>query len=319
MKMHLSNSDFLGNIDTFIKRYEPSNPDELELTFNKNWISVHPFVLSMVAAAGQRVDPRKVFFDKIVATSGHYLERMGLFKFLKKESGITIKEHESAGRFIPLRKIKNSNELTSFLSEMVPLLHLEPKQADSIKYIVSELVRNVFEHSGSGDGAILSAQYFKKSKKISIGIADAGIGIRTSLAQSYATKDHLEAIHLALTPGITGTTKKDGGTEQNAGAGLFFIKSIANASRDFFVMYSGNAMYKLLKRPPGEMTINANPTKDRNSSRNDMPHWNGTVVGIDLTLDNTAEFSVLLDFIRDTYFEAVKERKKLRYRKPKFI
>ena len=54
-----------------------------------------------------------------------------------------------------------------------------------------------------------------------------GIGIRNSLLtfwSSHARTD-LEAIKWAMTPGISGTTRKEGGTEDNAGAGLFFIKS----------------------------------------------------------------------------------------------
>jgi hypothetical protein len=50
-----------------------------------------------------------------------------------------------------------------------------------------------------------------------------------------------------------------------------------------------------------------------------MPFWPGTVVGIDLTLNQTEEFSLLLDAIRKTYSAAIKERKKKRYKKARFI
>ncbi|EKD47873.1 MAG: hypothetical protein ACD_65C00239G0001, partial [uncultured bacterium] len=39
---------------------------------------------------------------------------------------------------------------------------------------MSELVRNVLEHSMSKHGAIVSAQYYKKSNTVRIGIADTG-------------------------------------------------------------------------------------------------------------------------------------------------
>lgn len=321
MKIHLPNSAFLGNIDPFFRAFDSSNPYKLEITANKKWISVHPVVLSMVAALGLKVGRLNIHCEKMEATSKHYFKRMGLFKFLGIKSEIKITEHEPAGRFIPLTQIKNSSELTKFITEMIPLLHLESRQAEPIRYIVSELARNVLEHSHSEFGAILSAQYYKKSNTIRIGIADTGIGIKKSINQSYNTSTDLEAIKLALTPGITGTTRKEGGTEYNAGAGLFFIKSIAKVNHDFFLIYSGNAMYKLLKsnKEKHQIRLYADPLKDNHSSDENLPYWTGTVVGIDISLDATKEFSILLDLIREIYVKTVRERKKARYRGPKFI
>jgi anti-sigma regulatory factor (Ser/Thr protein kinase) len=321
MKVHLPNSAFLGNIDPFFRAFDSLHPNKLEITANKKWISVHPVVLSMVAALGLKVGKSNIHCEKMEATSKHYFERMGLFKFLGIKSEIQITEHEPAGRFIPLIQIKNSAELTKFITDMIPLLHLEPKQAEPIRYIVSELTRNVLEHSQSEFGAILSAQYYKKSNTIRIGIADAGIGIHRSINQSHSAPTDLEAIKLALTPGITGTTRREGGTEYNAGAGLFFIKSIAKVNHDFFLIYSGKAMYKLLKSNQRKQHIKlyADPFKDRHSSDENLPYWNGTIVGIDISLDATKEFSILLDLIRETYIKTVRERKKAKYRRPKFI
>jgi len=310
---------WLGNIDPFLKGFDPKNPNELKITFNKKWISIHPMVLSMIAALGLKINSSKIKCEKLEAKSKHYLERMKLFNFLRIKSGITITEHEPAGRFVPLTQINDSKSLTKFVAEVTPLLHLEPKHTEPIRYIMSELIRNVLEHSLSKQGGIVCAQYYKKSDTIRIGIADTGIGIWKSINQSYNPKNDLEAIHMALTPGITGTTKKEGGTDLNAGAGLFFIKSIASINNDFFVMYSGKAMYKLLKKTSKRITLHANPAKDRHSNRNDLPHWQGTVVGIDLSLNTTQEFSLLLQLLNKTLREAIKERKKARYKKPQFI
>lgn len=320
MKIHLPNSAFLGNIDPFIKSFDPKNADKLEITANEKWIWIHPVILSMVASLAQRIDPAHISCKRITARSGHYLERMGLFKFLRIASGIDISEHDPSGRFIPLTQIKNSRQLTGFITDMIPLLHLEAKQAESIRYIVSELVRNVLEHARTEYGAFVCAQFFQKSNTIRIGIADTGIGIKKSMDQSHRTSDDLDAIELALTPGVTGTTRREGGTELNAGAGLFFIKSIAYTNRDFFVIYSGSGMYKLLKRNESrKLLLHANPHLDRHSEHKDLPLWQGTVVGIDISLDSTSEFAVLLDLIRETYTKAVRERRKERYKTARFI
>ena len=125
---------------------------------------------------------------------------------------------------------------------------------------------------------------------------------------------------MALTPGITGKTRNIGGTETNAGAGLFFIKSIAKVNRDFFMVYSGSGMYKLLKTPlPSTIKLNRNPFEDKCSKNNELPYWQGTAVGIDISLERHQKFDSLLDLIRQTYFKDIKERKKERFKKPKFI
>lgn len=320
MKIHLPNAAFIGNIDPFLRRFDESQPKKLEITANKKWISVHPVVLSIVAALGQTLDPSNIKCEKFEAKSAHYFERMGLFKFLKKESGITVTEHEPAGRFIPLTQIKNPNELTKFVTDMIPLLHLDPKQTESINHIVTELVNNVLEHSGSEHGAILCAQYYTKSNSIRLGIVDTGMGIKKSINFSHPASTDLEAIRLALTPGITGTTKKEGGTAFNAGAGLFLIKSIASVNRGSFMIYSGNGMYKLLKRKQrSKIKLYPDPFRDNHSKDGQLPYWKGTAVGIDIMLDQTEEFKILLDFIWETYKEAIKERKKAKYKKAKFI
>ena len=320
MKIHIPNSAFLGNIDPFLRGFDPSSSHSLQITANDKWISVHPIVLSMIAAVGLTMKPEHIHCEKFEAKSKHYLARMGLFKILNLTSDISFVEHEPAGRFIPVTQIRTSSELTKFITEMIPLLHLEPEQAQTIGYVVSELVRNVIEHANSKDGAILCAQYYKKSNSIRIGIADTGVGVKATINQSYSAENDLEAIKLALWPGITGTTKREGGTEQNAGAGLFFIKSIASVNRDFFVIYSGHGFYKLLKNPPTKrLHLNADPFKDRHSKDDELPFWQGTIVGVDITLDQTEKFSLLLDAIRKTYTTAIRERKKARYKKARFI
>ena len=322
MKIYLSNSVWIGNIDSFLKKMETSNGENLEISSHKEWISVHPVVLCMVASLGLKMhkEKKKILFEKMEATSKHYFERMGLFDILRLDSQIKVKSHESAGRFIPITKIKNSQELHKFITEMIPLLHSEPEQVEPIKYVISELVRNVFEHSESEEGAIVCAQYYQKSNVIRIGVVDSGIGIRNSINFSYKTENDIHAIQLALTPGITGKTRNLGGTETNAGAGLFFIKSIAKVNRDFFVIYSGNAMYKLLKTPiKSTMKLKMNPLEDKSTKSNDFPYWQGTVVGIDISLDRHQRFDKLLEIISQTYFDDIKERKKEKFKKPRFI
>lgn len=321
MKIHIPNSAWLGNIDPFLRSFDTSNPSKLEVTAHKQWISVHPVVLSMVAALGLDCMPKNITLNDLEARSKHYLKRMGLFKLLKVRSNIRILEHEPSGRFIPLTQIKEAKTLNSFIEDVIPLLHLKPEQAKPIRYIISELMRNVFEHSQSEMGAIFCAQYYKKSNTIRLGIVDRGVGIKQTISQAYPTDNDLDALKLALTPGITGTTRRIGGTAQNVGAGLFFIKSIAKVNRDFFMIYSGNSMYKLLKMSEKQpVRLFANPLRDKHSKGSNFPFWHGTVIGVDLNLDSREEFNSLLSLIYNTFRKTVRERRKQYHkRKAKFI
>ena len=316
MKIHIPNSAWLGNIDPFLRSLDISGPDKLEISAHEEWISVHPVVLSMVTALGLDCKPENVTFPDLEAKSKHYLERMGLFKLLQVNSGIKITEHEPSGRFIPLTQIKAPETIESFIEDVIPLLHLGPKQARPIRYIISELTRNVFEHSQSKIGTILCAQYYKKSNTIRLGIVDRGVGIKQTISNVYPTKDDVDAIRLALSPGVTGTTRRIGGTAQNVGAGLFFIKSIAKTNRDFFMIYSGKGMYKLLKTSPKlKVRLYSDPLRDKHSSDNKFPHWQGTAVGIDLNLNSHEEFSDLLNVVYQILQKTIKERRKEYYKK----
>jgi len=322
MLVHLPNSAFLGNIDFFLSSLDlTSLPGSLTVTANKKWISIHPVVLSLVASLGLKVGQGNTQCEELTAASKNYIVRMGLLKVLGVASEISMVEHEPAGRFIPVTQIRTPSEASTFITDMIPLLHLEVEQSQTVGYIVSELVSNVIEHAQSPHGAVICAQYYRKSNSIRIGIADTGIGIKSTITRSHPAQTDLEAIRLALRPGVTGTTKKEGGTEQNAGAGLFFIKSIANVNRDFFVIYSGNGFYKLLRKPSStnSLALYVDPFHDRHSKKSDVPYWQGTVVGVDITLAQTKEFSLLLKAITKLYAKDVREKKRMRYKKkPRF-
>ena len=322
MNIYLSHSDYLRNFESFLKSFDSRNPKKLIITTHDKWVNVHPVILTIIASLAKSIKSKNISIDKVTARSGHYLDRMGLFKAIDKKSPFSISEHEPSGRFIPLTQIRTSIEQTKFITEMIPLLHLPPRKADAIKYMVGELVRNVLEHSNSKHGAFVAAQYYPNANNVRLGISDTGVGIKKSISQSWSASTDIKGIKLALTPGITGTTRREGGNETNAGAGLFFIKSMAMVSRDYFVIYSGSGLYKLTKRDKrtkGFPRLHADPNKDKHSETNQAPYFPGTVVAADISLDDTSEFSALLSAIRLTYTKAVRERKKQRYKLPKFI
>ena len=83
------------------------------------------------------------------------------------------------------------------------------------------------------------------------------------MMRSHKVDSDKAAINLALQPGITGTMSRIGGNEFNAGAGLFFTKSIATLSRNRFFLYSGDSMFRLmLTRKRRHPALQTNPAHD---------------------------------------------------------
>jgi len=307
MKVFLPNSANLQNITALLSSLDLSQPEALEFSMHPRWVAVHPVVLSMAACLASKV---RAEGGLVTGTATHvrtlpYLIRMGLFKYLGIDPGMTINEHEESGRFIPITQIRNTAELRQAIVNLVPLLHAPAAVADPIKYVFSEMVRNALEHSNSPVGAFVCAQYYSESKRI----ADAGIGIFQAMRQHHRVTSSKTALRLALQPGITGTTSRIGGNEFNAGAGLFFTKSIATLSRNRFVLYSGDSMFRLMKtRMRYQPILYADPARDPHSFV-DAGNWSGTVVGIDLNIEQGVEFSELLNEIRKAYFIDVKAKK----------
>lgn len=320
MKIYFGNQDHLRNFKIFLNTLDLSDPETLEISTDKDRISIHPAHLTLAAALAATVGKERATITTDVPSSGRILSQMGLYDFLRVESPFTGVAPEQSGRYIPLRVIKTQRDQSAFVADMVPLLHLPEKQARVIRYILGELVRNVLEHSHSEIGAIVAAKYQEKSHKVSLAICDTGIGIWRSMSAFWHPRTDLDAIRLALSPGITGTTRKEGGTFENAGAGLFYVRSIAKTTRNYFVIYSGKAEYMLTKwdqrlRP----RLIADPFEEEHASTDSAPDFHGTLVALDISLDNlTAEFDSLLHDIGNVYDEAIRERRRKKFYTPNF-
>lgn len=324
MQIHLPNSAHLQNIEGFIRSYDPNGKtngkNSLVVSGHSRYIHVHPFALALAACAGAMAKHNSWTTSGVIPNvrSAPYLVRMKLFDHLDVPVPQTIEEHEESGKFVPITQIRTSEDLRNTIANLIPLLHAAPAVADPIRYVISELGRNVLEHSQSPVGGFVCAQYFRNRKRIAIGMADAGIGIASAIRHSHKAASEALAMKLALTPGISGATPRIGGNETNAGAGLFFIRSIAKVSGNFFLMYSGNTNYKLLRKQQSRNLLFSDPTREDHRMNTDLPTWQGTAIGIDINVDETAEFSSLIRLISKSYSIDVRVRKKQYFKKIQF-
>ncbi|MBQ3353238.1 ATP-binding protein [Candidatus Saccharibacteria bacterium] len=321
MKISFSNVDQLKSINYFLRTNDLSDSSKLEICAEKSWIYVHPVCLAFAAALASEVGKENTTIDIGVPRAAMYLDRMGLYDYSSSNCPIEYNQHEETGRFIPITQLKTEQEQSRFIADLHPILHLSPEKSETVKYVLGELIRNVIEHSNAQNGAFVAVQYTAEKNKLSVGICDTGVGLRASLEKYHNPVDDLDAIRLALMPGVSGTAYR-GGTGDNAGAGLYIVKSIVKTTRNYFLVYSGSAAYKLHKfdkRVKYSPRLNENPFADKCAVYDDLPNFGGTLIGLDLTLTDTETFSEILERIKVSYSKAIRERKKAKYKEVKFV
>lgn len=275
---------------------------------------IEPWVFAAIAAYALKAHR----WDMTLSVSGveecDAAMRMGIVRFTEL-GRIADSDGEPTGSRIPLRWVLSSRDLALVFADVVPLLHLAdaPEQAKAIQYCVSEMVRNVMEHSRSDDGAIVAAELYPAGEgaraRVSIAVADAGIGIRPSIGRNYEVPTDAEAILTAVKPGTTGAERGRYGATENAGAGLFFTRRMARTTGGHFAVLSGEALF--LTSPNCEADNDA-------SLVSTIAAYPGTVIAIEVGTDVRFDLS---DFLADTAeaFYARSDRASRRSRRARFI
>lgn len=265
------------------------------LRFHPGYCHMQPWVVAAIAAWAleQRFHGGRVSVAN--PERAMYAWRMGLSDFLGQLNPAVQQEHEEAGRFIPLRQIRNAQDLGGLLAEIVTLLHVDEEAAKGVMYAISEMVRNVLEHSSAGSGAIVCAQRYQGErgrKYVSLGIADRGIGVLGSLSKNYTLADDREAILKAIQPGVTGAQKTMYGAPDNAGAGLFITRRLSEETGGYFAIGSGSAMFRTsaAKRRPKDARLVFH-----------IGHFPGTVVCVEIGLESENEFNETLAMAREAF------------------
>lgn len=236
-----------------------------------------------------------------------YAARMRLFQHLGIDYDPAVREHEEAGRFLPLTQVQDRQQLTSVIANISALLHLdtEPDALAAVQYCVSELLRNVLEHSGSPEGAFVCAHRYvgKGPKRVTIAVSDCGRGIASHLANNFpeALESDRIALGLAMRPGVTGAMRGLYGTPENAGAGLFITRSIAKGTGGYFLLMSGQAAYRLYRtNNPGEQIRLYFDALDepRHNLWELSSKWSGTTVAVEIRTDKIEDFQGFFQWIR---------------------
>ncbi|WP_320055591.1 ATP-binding protein [Desulfuromonas thiophila] len=187
-----------------------------------------------------------------------YLQRVDFFNNLGLNLEENFVRHPTDNRFLPLVKIghdgrhdadKLADEIAGCIFPPVGDYTSETNgPADAIEYSVSEMIKNVSQHS-SGTGFV-GAQYYQATDLIRVAIGDTGIGILESFQQSGSPfynqyMSDLDAINLAIKPKVSSKTHQMSmwGESENSGVGLTLIKRLAEILDGNFCIISGCGFY----------------------------------------------------------------------------
>lgn len=305
----IPNSASIHNARAFLAASRPFEEPghEAVLELHPRWAHVEPLALSMIAAWGAwcRRNGLRVKVANLGAQAA-YAARMKLFYHLGVDYEARITEHEEAGRFLPITQVDTREKVPAVIGSISALLHLhdDPESLSAVQYCVSELLRNVLEHSGSPDGAFVCAHRFvnKEPRRVTIAVADCGQGIASHLGQVHpeAQIDDAIALGLAMRPGVTGARPGLYGTPDNAGAGLFITRCIAKGTGGYFLLLSGNAAYRLKRSPRDQDTTDLylDPYDEPRHNRWSLPAaWQGTVVTVEIRTDRIADYQGFFQWI----------------------
>lgn len=228
-----------------------------------------------------------------------YPAHMGFFDSLGGDFGKTMGEASGDRNYLPIsiinvsQFIKNSgshNVRDSIDSETKRLAYVLIRTNkgivfDLVQYSLREIIRNVFEHSGSKI-CMYCAQYWPSKNRVQICIVDDGSGIHSSLTFNPKFKDLSErdAVHFSLLPGVSGNFRdlrlgEGDSIWRNSGYGLYMTSRMCRNNGGFRIISSNHAI-ALVK---GQKTISK------------AENFRGTMITMDLIVESQTDLSKRLE------------------------
>jgi len=170
-----------------------------------------------------------------------YLMHLGFFDFIRMGVGKSVGEAGGSSSYLPITRVTRpdfnpfdhsvtdwyesiqheANRLAKVLS------HNNEDALSTYAYAIREIIRNVFEHSNTEECFICGQRWW--GGKVEISIIDEGVGISSTLRESYDIKTDEHALQLAIRPGVSRTNAHAAqNVFDNSGFGLFVLSEVGN-------------------------------------------------------------------------------------------
>lgn len=282
-----------------------------------DFIVLQPWLITVIAALlRKKKGPKIISGDK---NPSRFANAMGLGPYCGIEQNCVYTEYKRTVKLSSIEKGSNyerkASEISKLLIESVDADELQYTDAadlkDTIYYVLNELMRNVIQHSEDPDGGLLIAQkmrsgYFGDSKPcVQITVVDNGIGILKSLQTFHKIDDAERALLASVKPHFSGAFPEEriGGTDVNAGLGLFMISEIAKELGGYMAICSSGKL----------LSIKGNGDENNTTAIKDAP-FDGTFVVFEIPVNCTlADYNEMLKRI---YAKAEERSQKKKHRIP---
>ena len=238
---------------------------------------LHPFFLAPLAIFRQQKD-LDIRCENITLQMQSYLnsihfDRMLHFENAARETAEQVMAQYADQSYIPLCSFSMTDENKDTFSSIarniiVRQANVSAAVTTPVSYFLSELIDNIYEHSGSPNGYLFS-QYIENEQCIDLCIADSGITIpgnykRVGLYQEEIDGDPAEALRLAN----EGRSTKNRPDAENRGYGISTSKCmLVEGLGGSFFMLSGSAFHRYERHG---LNYYANVSR--------FFHWHGTII-----------------------------------------
>ncbi len=284
IKPRIKDRNFISGFQEALKIIEQINQhkdEDITLSFDNHAFVSPLFITVLLIYLKSHNLKYKIEVGKNNYISTIYFEKEGLkpedfpLHFNQKLSSYRNKTYLPIISFST--KLECNDERNSLVSAIETILKnqvgLQPNVLIGLKYLISESVDNIVEHSES-ERAYIFAQYFKTKMFLDICIADNGI----SLLGSYQKvnfeniSNHVEALIAAQ----SGKSTKNLPDAENRGFGIKTSKNLLiNGLGGNYLMISGEALY--IKTSEVENFVKMPPTIS----------WKGTIIAMRIPYQNT--------------------------------
>ena len=221
--------------------------------------------------------------------SSRYLQRIDFFEQLGLKFPEDFARHQERGLFLPVKKLSfgqpNVGPISTELAScVVPDGGATDDTFRLVQYVAGELLSNAKQHSRGT--AFVSAQYFKQRDLVRIGIADNGMGIRSSF-DGTNTGSHINsdaaALEAALQPGVSSALERPHiyGRPDNRGLGLSMISELTRQALGRMIIASGSGRYSQI---PEEISRFQEAPEDI---------FSGTLLSLSLKRDEILNYSAM--------------------------
>lgn len=220
-----------------------------------------PAALACLAAWSTHLRSRGVTLHIDDSLKSPYLWRTGLLSALAGRPSAGIPQED----YLPPTRITSQEERPELFRRLTPILRLQDdNQRAVVLKCVGEILNNVHEHSNSESGAFVCCSYFPQSDRVSLAVADTGNGVPSDIRRKHGMDlTDTQALNAAIQWRVSGASA----TQDNAGIGLFYVRSAAINTGGQFVLLSGSGQIRSTRPEEEEVAQLATP-------------WRGTLVAV---------------------------------------